>query len=231
MTMPPLFRPFSAQTTCNICGSTEFTRGNLTRRPDIPPPQCSRCRSVERHRLIRELYMPLRPLVKDWRAFQFAPDRSVEPNWFQSFRSSIFEDASRVDMMEIPFGDGAYDIVISNHVLEHVSDDIRALRETLRVVGATGIVHVCVPSPIYRWETEDWGFPDPRNELHYRHYGADFPMRMRGAIPNSLCVSVTGVDPVTGSTDNVYFFSYSAATLQLVARQFQHFAIPVARFW
>lgn len=224
-------RPFAQQGACNICGSADFTYGGLTRAPGVPPPQCVECRSVERHRLIRSLYGPLRPLAREWRAFQFAPDRSVDPGWFLRYDSSIYEQENSVDMMNTGFADGSYDIVISNHVLEHVSDDFMAMRETLRIVGENGVVHICIPSPIYRWETRDWGFADPAQNFHYRDYGADFPNRILRGVPGGHCIAAIGADPVVGATDIVYFLSRSAETLRGIGHQFQRNAIPICRFW
>src|SRR5271155_4512247 len=129
---------------CNICGGKEFTFGSLVRKEGALPPQCARCKAVERHRIVRNIYSCIRPLLVNWRAFQFAPDRSVEPGWFATYRSSVFDSNDSIDMMDTGFADGAFDLVISNHVLEHVADDVQALRESLRIVGPTGIVHVCV---------------------------------------------------------------------------------------
>jgi SAM-dependent methyltransferase len=215
---------------CNICGSEEFTFGSLTRGRATHPPQCARCKTVERHRIVRNIYGCMRPLLTSWRAFQFAPDRSVERGWFASFEASVFDSKSSVDMMNTGFADGEFDLVISNHVLEHVADDVQALRETLRIVGPAGIVHVCVPSPIQNWDTQDWGRPDPNVHSHYRLYGADFPLIMCKRIEDLCCIGVAGADPVTASSDLVYFFSYDLASLKCIGKQLQHFEIPIFRY-
>lgn len=51
----------------------------------------------------------------------------------------------------LPFADGAYDVVISNHVIEHVGDDdeqARHLRELHRVLKSGGSGYLAVPN---RW--------------------------------------------------------------------------------
>jgi SAM-dependent methyltransferase len=214
---------------CTICGSQEFTFPS-TRAAIGVAPQCVRCKSLERHRAIRELYDLIPSLTKGWRAFQFAPDSSVDPKAFRSFKGSVYGRSGGVDMQNTGFPDGAFDIIISNHVLEHVPDDVKALRESLRIVMPNGVVHVCAPSPIYRWETEDWGFADPNKNYHYRIYGCDFPMQMCKRIGDLLCLGVLGRDPVTRVPDFIYFFSRRADHLKALAARFQRQMVPVCRY-
>ncbi len=35
----------------------------------------------------------------------------------------------RADVMDLPFDDNSFDVVFCNHVMEHVEDDIRAMKE------------------------------------------------------------------------------------------------------
>ena len=45
------------------------------------------------------------------------------------------------DAQDIPFGDGAFDAVIANHMLYHVPDTSRALSEVARVLGPGGCLY------------------------------------------------------------------------------------------
>ena len=215
---------------CPICGSHAFSFGGLARAPGSLPPLCEGCKSVERHRIIHAAYQPLRPLLRTWRAFQFAPDPSVRAEWFASYDSSTYH-GSGVDMMNTPFENGAFDVVISNHVLEHVADDRLALAEQFRVVGPEGVVHLCVPNTMWRWDTRDWGFADPKQNEHYREYGADFPMMASWAAGEALCIGVLGQDSVTGVYDCFYFLSRRPKRLELIGNTLQRNKIPVVRFW
>ena len=44
----------------------------------------------------------------------------------------------RIDATAIPYGDGSFDVVLCNHVLEHVPDYRKALSEIHRVLRPDG---------------------------------------------------------------------------------------------
>lgn len=48
-------------------------------------------------------------------------------------------------LLEIPFPDGTFDVVMSTEVIEHTPDPLRALRELARVVKPGGILAVTTP--------------------------------------------------------------------------------------
>ena len=52
----------------------------------------------------------------------------------------------------MPFTDNMYDFILCNHVLEHVENDLKALREIKRILkkGGKGIVQV----PFYNPDTK-----------------------------------------------------------------------------
>ncbi len=53
----------------------------------------------------------------------------------------------------LPFADGAFDVVFSNEVLEHVEDDRAACREIARVLRPGGRAVIFVPNRLYPFET------------------------------------------------------------------------------
>jgi ubiquinone/menaquinone biosynthesis C-methylase UbiE len=56
-----------------------------------------------------------------------------------------------VDDVRLPFGDGTFDVVISNHVIEHVGDvslQMEHLHELKRILKKTGVGYLAVPN---RW--------------------------------------------------------------------------------
>jgi SAM-dependent methyltransferase len=90
------------------------------------------------------------------------------------------------DLTRLPFDDRVFDIVICNHVLEHVVDDSRAIAELYRVVKPAGFAIVQVPisatSPTTH-EDDTICTPELRaltfgQEDHVRLYGRDYPARL-----------------------------------------------------
>ena len=53
---------------------------------------------------------------------------------------------ARVESERLPFGDGAFDIVLSNHVIEHVADQVLHLTEIARVLPPRGLAYLATPN-------------------------------------------------------------------------------------
>ena len=64
-------------------------------------------------------------------------------------------EASQVDGVELPYPDGSYDLVVACDVLEHIDDDVAALREWRRVLGDEGGVLLTVPAYQWLWSGHD----------------------------------------------------------------------------
>jgi SAM-dependent methyltransferase len=52
----------------------------------------------------------------------------------------------RGDATRLPFDDGTFDRVVTSEVLEHIQDDVSAIRELVRVLRPGGVLAVTVPS-------------------------------------------------------------------------------------
>lgn len=50
-----------------------------------------------------------------------------------------------MDIQSMPFAENSFDVVLCNHVLEHVNDDLVALREISRVLKPGGFAILQVP--------------------------------------------------------------------------------------
>lgn len=85
----------------------------------------------------------------------------------------------KMDITNIQYPDDTFDVIYANHVLEHIPDDIKAMRELCRVLKPTGWAILQVP--IFQHKTlEDPGVkaPEEREKVfgqhdHVRKYGND----------------------------------------------------------
>jgi SAM-dependent methyltransferase len=75
------------------------------------------------------------------------------------------------DVQHLSFVDGAFDLVVCNHVLEHVPDDGAGVSELARVTAPGGVALVTVPGDWRRRATVR--FADDSFNGHYRDYGTD----------------------------------------------------------
>lgn len=95
----------------------------------------------------------------------------------------------RMDIQDIPYDEGSFDVVICNHVLEHVDDDIVAMREIFRVLKPGGWAILQVPvdwNRDYTYEDASIVTPKEREKHfgqydHVRFHGTDYPNRLRSA--------------------------------------------------
>jgi SAM-dependent methyltransferase len=93
----------------------------------------------------------------------------------------------KMDIHAIPFGENTFDVVLCNHVLEHVKDDIQAMSEIRRVLRPGGFAILQVPffNPVGDKTYADDSITDPRErerifgqDDHVRKYGHDYPTRI-----------------------------------------------------
>jgi SAM-dependent methyltransferase len=92
----------------------------------------------------------------------------------------------RVDITAIPFPDNTFDVILCNHVLEHIPDDRKAMRELHRVMKPDGWAILQVPINYKLEETyEDFSITSEagRKEAfgqkdHVRWYGKDYKNRL-----------------------------------------------------
>ncbi len=99
-------------------------------------------------------------------------------------------DVERLDVTDIPYAAAAFDWVFCNHVLEHVPDDAKALREIYRVLKPGGIAILQTPyaSGLEKTledpaeiDTDEKRIEFYGQEDHVRLYGRDLFERIRGA--------------------------------------------------
>ncbi|MFG5410634.1 class I SAM-dependent methyltransferase [Piscinibacter sakaiensis] len=156
---------------------------------------CPSCGSLERHRLM-QLYFEQRTDLfgeQPLRVLHFAPEacfvRQLDGNPRIDYVSADLSAPNakhRIDITDIPFADDSFDVVICSHVLEHIPDDHRAMRELRRVLRPSGWALLQVPiDPALQLTYEDPSITDPqeRERLfgqvdHVRWYGQDYAARL-----------------------------------------------------
>jgi len=196
---------------CNICGNNTFGSGPGGRMSFTGlPPRCEKCQSLERHRVYRKVFEQLvDERHKKLSFIQFSPDRTVEPDWFASHEVSVYGGDNSLDLQKINRESYQYDVVMCNHVLEHVPYDNAALNELLRITKQDGFVFLTVPSPLSQKTTNDWGYPKEDQHGHYRIYGKDFIEKLKCYLPHAWIASKQDIDEVTETEDIVFFLSHT----------------------
>ena len=93
------------------------------------------------------------------------------------------------DVQSIPMEENSVDIIICNHLLEHVESDHKALKEMYRIMRSGGMGIMLAPIDYSRDTTfEDDTITDPKQRAeifgqydHRRVYGRDYIDRLRAA--------------------------------------------------
>lgn len=180
---------------CPVCDSKlrRFLPFGLVRREEA---LCPVCHSLERHRLIW-LYLERRTNLFDGaqkRLLHLAPEpglarrlRSLPHVEYLSADLKMGRAMRHVDVTALPFRDGAFDVILSSHVLQHVVDDGRAMAELFRVLKPGGWALFCERIEGEATREEVWAVtPETRrfaygDSTYRRLYGRDFGQRLARA--------------------------------------------------
>ena len=94
-----------------------------------------------------------------------------------------------IDIQEIKYPDEMFDIIICSHLLEHIPDDRKAMKELRRVLKKGGTAYISCP--VYQslnvtFENPEYSTPELRLRNygqidHVRKYGKDFPQKLLDA--------------------------------------------------
>lgn len=192
---------FGNQVECPVCGSHFGRFDRFGRRPNV---LCPSCFSLERHRL-QYLYLKERTgiFTEALRVLHFAPEKCLSEKIAENPRLE-YETADlliqfielievkprhRMSITDIRFPDNHFDIILCNHVLEHVPDDRKAMSELFRVLkpGGFGITQVPI-NPDSTEILEDMSLNSSQRALlygspdHLRYYSEPgFTARLREA--------------------------------------------------
>ena len=116
---------------------------------------CPNCSSRKRHRGLNELYKNILTEFDSPKILHFAP----EPVFYKLFQNIDYESDS-------------FDLILCNHVLEHVPNDYKALKELYRILKHSGIAIITVPGNWCIEKIIEYDYPDGNG--HYRDYGLNF---------------------------------------------------------
>ncbi len=188
---------------CPIChyeGSYFVSLGNALR--IAWHSACPQCNSRSRHRGLKFLYEEILEGRPGADVLYFAP----EPILLQSVQAFnrvrvvttdyLLEDVDYPgeDIQALSFQEGAFDVVLCNHVIEHVPDDRKALAEIHRVLRPGGMAVITVPGDWHRPHTIRFENPADHNG-HYRDYGADFTTLLRSIFPKVEVKNLADYEP------------------------------------
>jgi SAM-dependent methyltransferase len=141
---------------------------------------CPKCRLLERHRLQWLAVQRLREELDfaTLRVLHIAPEKFISKQLRSLCTSYISADLyekgvdRREDLTQMSFPDGTFDLVYCSHVLEHIKDDLAAIREVRRVLAPGGIA--VLPVPILSDVTVEYQAPNPHESDHVRAPGIDY---------------------------------------------------------
>lgn len=167
--------------------------------------------SLERHRLLwlflkeqTDFFQPetapgssrikLRNADNLLKVLHFAPEQA----FYKRFRNQknldytttdLFSPLADVkaDICNLPFEDNVYDVILCNHVLEHIPDDTKAMQELYRVLKPGGMGIFQIPQDLSRAVTfSDDSITDEKERAkifgqydHVRVYGRDYFDKLR----------------------------------------------------
>ena len=158
---------------------------------------CPGTLSLERHRLLW-LYLDRETnfLSSNLKVLHVAPEQVFYKkfkklkNWeyFTFDLNSPIADI-KGDLTSTNFKDESFDLIICNHVLEHIEDDKSALNEIYRILKYKGISILQVPMNVKRKNTFEDSSIKSKNQRekyfgqydHVREYGLDFKDRVEQA--------------------------------------------------
>lgn len=151
--------------------------------------------SLERHRL---LWLYLKNETEFFNAplklLHFAPEQAFY-NRFKKLDNLEYTTTDlnspladvKADICNLPFSDNSFDVILCNHVLEHIPNDTKAMQELYRILKPGGWGIFQIPQDLKREKTfEDDTIIDKKERArifgqydHVRIYGRDYFDKLR----------------------------------------------------
>ena len=198
-TISPMVMSFFARmnkgdaVSCPVCGNS-YSKFLPYGRKARANALCPSCLALERHRLMW-LFLKQRTTFfsQNLKVLHIAPehcfiDRFEKLPNLEYVTADIESPLAKVkmDVHDIPFPDNSFDVIFCNHVLEHVTDDIKVCAEFNRVLRKDG--WGILQSPVYdipdTIQDDSIIEPAERERVfgqrdHVRKYGLDYAARLR----------------------------------------------------
>ncbi len=196
-----MFEHRGNQVVCPICGASfaHFGKYGTKNRTNA---RCYKCESLERHRLLWLYFNNQTDFFerKNLKLLHVAPELCLYAKFSKMpsvnyYPCDLFpelypyKEVFKMDLTNIHFEENFFDVIICNHVLEHIPDDAKAMAQLYRVMKKGGWGIFQVPIDYKREKTyEDFSITTPQERFkafgqkdHVRWYGQDYKDRLSEA--------------------------------------------------
>lgn len=155
---------------------------------------CPNCGSLERHRLswlvIKDKLKQIN--LENKNMLHIAPEKVFMEKFNDLFgenylTADLYNTSAKIkmDITNIEYLDESFDYIYCCHVLEHIQDDKKAMRELNRVLKKDGWAILLVPIMTKGPTEEDFSINTPEERMkyyghpdHVRNYGCDYKERL-----------------------------------------------------
>ena len=183
----PLFKLLNRRKEKFLCPVCDFRGPFIDKHPKKKirsrlNAKCPACSAMERHRF--QWFILQKVLAgREWgelSVLHFAPEPCLEDRLRAQCGRYVTTDLLRTsvdyqfDVIDIPFDDGSFDLVLNSHVLQYVEDDLRGVAELSRILKPGGIA--LLPVPLLHTKTIVMDVPDPILGM-YHEPGPDYYQR------------------------------------------------------
>ncbi|HEY4803508.1 MAG TPA: glycosyltransferase [Paraburkholderia sp.] len=202
-------------------------------------PNCL-CNDRDRHLWLYIAYSGALDNASSKRILHIAPEMRIEPriralsplDYIAGDLHPRAPGHRKINVESLEFADGYFDLIICNHVLEHVSDPSKALAEFSRCLAPNGRLIAQTPySPALRWTfelnrpvTPEFATRYFGQNDHVRLFGADIVDQFRKAglsgdlYPHDVVLGDISADAVGCNPREPYFFFAKGAVPPLRPR-------------
>jgi len=146
---------------------------------------CPSCQCVDRNRWAYYVLKNYTRLFEEGGSvLHFAPEKQIECQIRKNknidyYTADIAEGMADyiVDMTDMKFEDHKFDYIIANHVLEHITDEEKALSELIRCIKKDGKIILSVP---YTKDTNTFEMTNLSDADKEKYYGQEDHVRLYG---------------------------------------------------